>query len=70
MNDPSVDNDNGFAIEDEIHLGKKYSNLYTFVAIAFHEFGHVIINKKRRRKIKLYRITSLFNEEWMAWTLA
>lgn len=70
LNDPSVLDDNGFAVNDEVHLGRKYKNIYIYMAIAFHEFSHVIINKKREAGIKRYNVNCCFMEEWFAWSLA
>lgn len=39
------------------------------MAVAFHEFGHAIINIKRTNGVKRYNVNSTFFEEWQAWTL-
>ena len=62
--------DNGYAIQNEVHLSKRYSCLSIFKAVAFHELGHAIINIKRSKGIKLYEVHSSFNNEFNAWWLA
>ena len=37
------------------------------MAVAFHEFGHAIINLKRSKGIKRYNVNSGFYEEFSAW---
>jgi len=70
LHDPKVMKDNGYAMFNEVHLGNEYSSSHTYMAVAFHEFGHAIINLKRDKGIKIYNVNSSFYEEWMAWTLA
>ena len=71
FNDPQItDKDNGFAKWNEIHLETKYSNISTYIAVAFHEFAHAIINMKRAKKIKQSFVNCNFNEEFLAWALA
>ena len=70
FNDPTQEKDNGYAIGNEIHLSQKYSCLSIFKAVAFHELGHAIINIKRSKGIKLYKVHSNFNNEFNAWWLA
>lgn len=71
FNDPSVKQaNNGYAIWNEVHLGKKYRNVSIYMAVAFHEFSHAIINMKRAKNVKSYFVNSSFNEEFSAWTLA
>lgn len=70
FNDPTQDIDNGYACENEVHLSTKYSCISIYKAVAFHELAHTIINMKRAKKIKLYRVHSCFNEEFYAWFLA
>lgn len=53
-----------------MHLGRKYSSLSIFKAVAFHELGHAIINLKRAKGVKLYKVHSSFNNEFNAWWLA
>ena len=68
MNDPDVSKDNGAAYgKNEIHLGKKYSSNYIFMAIFFHEYGHIVLQRRRSYKINRFPI---FREEVLAWTLA
>ena len=67
--DPNVDNDNGYAYLNEVHLGRKYKNNHIYMAVAFHEFGHAIINMKRAKGVKRYSVASCFHEEWFAWSL-
>ena len=62
--------DNGYAIENEVHLSKKYSCLSIYKAVAFHELGHAIVNIKNGKGVKLYSIHSDFNNEFYAWWLA
>lgn len=47
LNDKHISKDNGYAMLDEVHLGRRYSNVYIYMAVAFHELGHAIINMKR-----------------------
>lgn len=70
LHDPEVKKDNGYARFNEIHLGDKYKNIYIYMAVAFHEFGHAIINLKREKGVKRYSVNSTFNEEYEAWGLA
>ena len=68
MNDPDVTKDNGAAFgKKEIHLGKKYSSNYIFLAIFFHEYGHIILQRRKSYKASRFPI---FREEVLAWTLA
>jgi len=62
--------DNGYAVRNEVHLAKEYSCLSICKAVAFHELGHAIINIKRAKGIKLYKVHSNFNNEFNAWWLA
>ena len=62
--------DNGYAVWNEVHLAPKYSCLSIYKAVAFHELGHAIINIKRSKGVKLYRVHSNFNNEFNAWWLA
>lgn len=67
LNDPQIGVDNGFAYDgDEIHLGSKYSSNWIMLAIAMHEYGHLMVY---RRKGKKYRKLSIFAEESLAWVL-
>ena len=68
--DSTQDEDNGYAIGNEVHLAPNYSCLSIFKAVAFHELGHAIINMKRAKGIKLYDVHSNFNNEFNAWWLA
>lgn len=68
--DASQDEDNGYAQWNEVHLSRKYSSLSVYMAVAFHELGHAIINIKRAKNIKLYKVYSNFNNEFNAWWLA
>lgn len=70
FNDPTQDIDNGYAYWNEVHLSRKYSCISIYMAVAFHELAHTIINMKRARKVKLYKVHSCFNEEFYAWFLA
>jgi len=70
LKDPDVKSDNGYAYWNEVHLGTKYRNNHIFMAIAFHEFSHAVINLKRAKGVKKYKINSCFMEEWLAWSLA
>lgn len=70
LNDKSVQRDNGFAVENEVHLGTKYKNNHIYMAIAFHEFAHALIYNKRESGIKRYNVNCDFMEEWFAWSLA
>lgn len=69
LRDPHVGSNNGYAQANEVHLGRKYKNNHIYFAVAFHEFGHAIINIKRDRGVKRYALTSSFHEEQFAWTL-
>lgn len=55
---------------NEVHLGNTYKNVHIYMAVAFHEFGHAIINLKREKGIKRYEVNSTFQEEFEAWGLA
>lgn len=55
---------------NEVHLGNKYKNVHIYMAVAFHEFGHAIINTKREKGVKRYGVSSTFHEEFEAWSLA
>jgi hypothetical protein len=68
--DTGQEEDNGCAIWNEVHLAPKYSCLSVYMAVAFHELGHAIINTKRSKGIKLYKVHSNFNNEFNAWWLA
>ena len=70
FNDPTQEKDNGYAQWNEVHLARKYSSNSIYMAVAFHELGHAIINMKRAQKVKLYKVHSCFNEEFYAWFLA
>lgn len=70
FDDPSEEEDNGYAQWNEVHLAPKYSCLSVFKAVAFHELGHAIINMKQAKGIKLYKVHSNFNNEFNAWWLA
>lgn len=70
FNDCTLDEDNGYAKYNEVHLATKYSCLSIYKAVAFHELGHAIINIKRTKGIKLYKVHSNFNNEFNAWWLA
>ena len=70
LNDAHITKDNGYAMLNEVHLGCNYSNVHIYMAVAFHEFGHAIINIKRIRGVKRYNVNSAFYEEWLAWSLA
>lgn len=70
FNDITQETDNGYAQWNEIHLAQKYSCLSIYKAVAFHELGHAIINIKSAKNIKLYKVHSLFNNEFNAWWLA
>lgn len=70
LHDPKVEKNNGYAQFNEIHLGNKYKNMHIYMAVAFHELGHAIINLKRSNGIKRYNVNSCFFEEWSAWDLA
>ena len=68
FNDPSVtEKDNGYAKWNEVHLGNRYTNNHIYAAVAFHEFGHAVINIKRFNNVKKYTVNSTFNEEFSAW---
>ena len=68
LNDPDVSKDNGAAFgKNEIHLGSEYSSNYIFMAIFFHEYGHIVL---QRRKSYKYSRFPIFREEVLAWTLA
>ena len=68
--DASQEQDNGYAVWNEVHLAPKYSCLSVYKAVAFHELGHAIVNLKSARGIKLYKAHSNFNNEFYAWWLA
>lgn len=70
FDDASQEEDNGYAMLNEVHLASKYSCLSVHMAVAFHELGHAIINSKRAKGIKLYEVYSNFNNEFNAWWLA
>lgn len=70
FNDETQGKDNGYAQYNEVHLASRYSCLSIYKAVAFHELGHAIINMKRAKGIKLYRVHSNFNNEFNAWWLA
>ena len=70
LHDPKIKKNNGYVQFDEIHLGNRYRNIYIYMAVAFHELGHAIINLKREKGIKRYSVNSTFNEEYEAWGLA
>lgn len=70
FNDPTQEIDNGYAMWNEVHLARKYSSISTYMAVAFHELGHAIINMKRAKNVKLYKVHSDFNNEFNAWWLA
>ena len=70
LRDPTQDKDNGYAKWNEIHLSSRYSCISVYRAVAFHELGHAIINMKRAKGIKLYKVHSIFNNEFNAWWLA
>ena len=68
LNDPQIGEDNGLSYgKSEIHLGAKYKSNLILLAIAMHEFGHVMISRRKGRK---YKKLSIFSEEVLAWTLA
>ena len=68
LNDPDVTKDNGAAFgKKEIHLGKEYSSNYILLAIFFHEYGHVVLQRRKSYRNSRYPI---FREEVLAWTLA
>jgi len=68
LNDPIIDKDNGCAYGDnEIHMGREYSSNYIMLAIFFHEYGHLLVSK---RKVYRRRKMSIFQEESLAWVLA
>lgn len=50
-----------------MHLGNKYKNIHIYMAVAFHELGHAIINIKREKGVKRYNVNSTFFEEFCAW---
>ena len=70
FNDPTQEEDNGCAMWNEVHLARKYSSTSIYMAVAFHELGHAIINMKRANNVKLYKVHSDFNNEFNAWWLA
>lgn len=70
FNDPTQEEDNGYAYWNEVHLARKYSSTSIYMAVAFHELGHAIINMKRANNVKLYKVHSDFNNEFNAWWLA
>ena len=53
-----------------MHLSRKYSSVSIYMAVAFHELSHAIINMKSEKGIKLYKVHSDFNNEFNAWWLA
>ena len=55
---------------NEVHLGSKYKNVHIYMAVAFHELGHAIINVKRSKGVKRYNVSSTFHEEFDAWSIA
>lgn len=68
LDDDKIDVDNGELYNGaEIHLGRKYTSNLIFLAIFFHELGHILIT---RRKSKKYRKLSIFREEALAWCIA
>lgn len=70
LNEESEEEDNGYAVWNEVHLAPHYSCLSIYKAVAFHELGHAITNMKREKGIKLYDVHSHFNNEFNAWWLA
>lgn len=70
FNDPTQEEDNGYAMWNEVHLSRKYSSTSVYMAVAFHELGHAIINMKSEKGVKLYKVHSDFNNEFNAWWLA
>lgn len=70
FNDPTQEEDNGYAQWNEVHLARKYSSTSIYMAVAFHELSHAIINMKRANNVKLYKDHSDFNNEFNAWWLA
>lgn len=67
LHDPKVEKDNGYTQYNEVHLGNKYKNIHIYMAVAFHEFGHAMINIKREKGVKRYNVNSTFFEEFCAW---
>lgn len=68
--DETQEEDNGYAVWNEVHLAPHYSCISIYKAVAFHELGHAIINIKQARGTKLYKMHSDFNNEFNAWWLA
>ena len=65
--DNSVPTDNGWLIDDEIHLANSYKNPSIMHAIWCHELGHFII---QTRYSKIYDVKSTFQCEFKAWDIA
>lgn len=64
--DPGLGKDDGlcYPMLNEIHISRKYSSKKVKLAILLHEFGHIKIERRRKKPY------NIFECELMAWNYA
>lgn len=65
--DNTVGKDDGWFIDNEIHLSNNYSSRSIMIAVWCHELGHYIIDT---RFSKRYDVKNIFQCEFKAWDIA